>query len=1037
MSTRKLVFLEGSSNRFWNIRLEKDSHTVNYGRVGNAGQSKTKEFEDADAAQKSFDVLVAQKLKKGYVDSDAADDTQDEEPAEKNSDAKKSDAGKATTKPTPSEPDVDLSVTHEIDLDERGWFVATFRKSEKLDPGVPRAADIDAAAEKMSWVRTTCYGRRLQFETMKFDWIMAREEAHFWLYAMTYPGLGPESEKEMEAIIRSVRETNFDGKITLKNAIKRLRGVKKYMPEQVMIPLFSLFSVEDCLEVIFLLGHKERHYSKITKYLTRGFQQYVFPHLTQKEIGALKKRVRPTLDPTVIADCFTRFPVEHYLAAVFGMHKELLQVTSSWDDDQFADDEGRRNHYVKWEGVDDNTDYHQNPQQLVLGLETAEIVESEWRRLQLKINDADEARGFLACTEFSALDYLAECICRQVIKDNCVELLEVLALVRAPEAAEPMLRCRISSIAPGAVARDWMSRNVGNCVAGLIETAGKDGKLSDAAIDYLREVKRNGHEDLIVKYVKKAEKKSAGAARIQLEVLDRKEKIHQPMDAKTTPKWLQQAIAAVTPPKKPAKLPAWVNPSRVLPLVVGETRLNDEQVVTVLQVLATTAISERHPLLVSIKEHIDKPSRDDFAWGMFQLWQEDGSDTKQKWVMGAIGHLGDDDCVLKLTPLVRAWPGESQHARAVFGLECLRGVGSNAALMQLSSISQKLKYKGLKAKAAVFVGEIAKEKGMTCAELEDRVIPDCGLDEQGRREFSFGARSFSFVLGSDLKPMVRGEDGKVRPNMPKPGTKDDEAIATASLAEWKLMKKQIKDVAVLQSGRLEVAMVAGRRWSVDDYGSFLVRHPLMTHLVQKLIWGAFDKKGKRLSLFRIAEERNFTDENDNAIPLTKADTIGLLHPLEMTDAERATWGEILSDYEIISPFPQLGRAVYTLEKGEKQAVELERFHGLKLEAPAMIYTLEKLGWIRGEVLDGGGFSEYFKQFPLADVTAVIYYDGNVAMGYIEPDEILTTVSICFFSGMIKPSKYGVQLEKIMMGDVFQTVTSEVVADLQFLKSKVK
>ncbi len=1025
MSTRKLVFLEGSSNRFWNIRLENDSYTVNYGRVGNTGQSKTKKFEDADAAQKSFDVLVAQKLKKGYVDSD----TTDGEPAEKNSNAKKSDAEKAATKPMPSQPDVDLKVSHEIDLDERDWFVATFRKSEKLDRAAPRAADIEAIIEEI-----------LSLKGVGIYYSMTREEAHFWLHAITDPKWRyyRQNKEHAQAFVQSVCKTKFDGKVTQKDAVKRLRSVENYnMRKQVIIPLFNLFSVEECLEFILLLGKKERHYSEITKNLTAGFQQFILPHLTQKEIGALQKRVRPTLDPTVIANCFTRFPVEHYLAAVLGMHKELLQVTSSWNDDQFADDKGRRNHYVKWEGVDDNTDCHQNPQQLVLGLETAEIVELEWRRLQLKINDANEARGFLACTEFSALDYLAECICRQVIKESCVELLEVLALVRAPEAAEPILRCRVSSIAPGAIVRDWMNKNVGNCVAGLIETAGKGGKLSDAAIDYFREVKRNGHEDLIVKCVTKAGKESAGAARIQLEVLDRKEKIYRPMDAKTTPKWLQQAMDAVTPPKKAATLPAWVNPSRVLPLVVGETKFNDEQIVTVLQVLATTPVSKRHPLLVSIKDHVDKQSRDDFAWSMFQFWQEDGSDTKQKWVMGTIGHIGDDDCVLKLTPLVRAWPGESQHARAVFGLECLRGVGSNAALMQLSSISQKLKYKALKAKAAVFVGEIAKEKGMSCAQLEDRVIPDCGLDEQGRREFSFGARSFSFVLGGDLKPMVRGEDRKVRSNPPKPGAKDDEAIAKASLAEWKLMKKQIKDVAVLQSGRLEVAMVAGRRWSVEDYGSLLVRHPLMTHLVQKLIWGTFDKKGKRLSLFRITEERNFVDENDNAIPLTKVDTIGLLHPLEMTDAERATWGEVLSDYEIISPFPQMGRAVYKLKKDEAQGVELERFHGLKLEAPAMIYTLEKLGWIRGEVLDGGGFSEHYKQFALADVTAVIYYDGNVAMGYIEPDEILKTVSICFFAGMIKPSKYGVQLEKIMMGDVFQTVISEVVADLQSLKSKAK
>ena len=88
-----------------------------------------------------------------------------------------------------------------------------------------------------------------------------------------------------------------------------------------------------------------------------------------------------------------------------------------------------------------------------------------------------------------------------------------------------------------------------------------------------------------------------------------------------------------------------------------------------------------------------------FAWKLFELWHGMGAPSKDKWAMAAIGHLGGDACVLKLTPLVRDWPGESQHARAVFGLECLRAVGSDTALMALNGIAQKLKFKGLKQKA--------------------------------------------------------------------------------------------------------------------------------------------------------------------------------------------------------------------------------------------------------------------------------------------------------------------------------------------------
>lgn len=72
MNRRELVFMDSSSNKFWRIELSGDSHTVTYGRAGTDGQTKTKAFADEEAARKDFDKLIAEKLKKGYVDADSA-----------------------------------------------------------------------------------------------------------------------------------------------------------------------------------------------------------------------------------------------------------------------------------------------------------------------------------------------------------------------------------------------------------------------------------------------------------------------------------------------------------------------------------------------------------------------------------------------------------------------------------------------------------------------------------------------------------------------------------------------------------------------------------------------------------------------------------------------------------------------------------------------------------------------------------------------------------------------------------------------------
>ncbi|EMN88591.1 hypothetical protein LEP1GSC108_0631 [Leptospira weilii str. UI 13098] len=134
----------------------------------------------------------------------------------------------------------------------------------------------------------------------------------------------------------------------------------------------------------------------------------------------------------------------------------------------------------------------------------------------------------------------------------------------------------------------------------------------------------------------------------------------------------------------------------------------------------------------SLKEQAEQVSLDDFVWKLFEAWISLGAPNKDKWAFTALGRLGGDRIALKLTPLIKVWPGESQHQRAVLGLEILKTIGSDTALMQLNGIAQKVKFKGLKEMANTFMESIAKKKGLKKSELEDRVVPDCGLDEKGK-----------------------------------------------------------------------------------------------------------------------------------------------------------------------------------------------------------------------------------------------------------------------------------------------------------------
>ncbi len=67
-STRRFEFVGGSSRKFWEVSVAGNSFTVRFGRIGTAGQSQTKSFTDEDKAKREAEKLIAEKVKKGYVE---------------------------------------------------------------------------------------------------------------------------------------------------------------------------------------------------------------------------------------------------------------------------------------------------------------------------------------------------------------------------------------------------------------------------------------------------------------------------------------------------------------------------------------------------------------------------------------------------------------------------------------------------------------------------------------------------------------------------------------------------------------------------------------------------------------------------------------------------------------------------------------------------------------------------------------------------------------------------------------------------------
>ena len=69
---RYFEFVDTKSSKFWEVWIEDSTVFTRFGKIGANGQTTVKEFPSADAAQAALDKSVAEKLKKGYLESGEA-----------------------------------------------------------------------------------------------------------------------------------------------------------------------------------------------------------------------------------------------------------------------------------------------------------------------------------------------------------------------------------------------------------------------------------------------------------------------------------------------------------------------------------------------------------------------------------------------------------------------------------------------------------------------------------------------------------------------------------------------------------------------------------------------------------------------------------------------------------------------------------------------------------------------------------------------------------------------------------------------------
>ena len=998
---RRFEFSEGSSNKFWQACLQGSDLKISWGKIGTTGQQQTKSFASPTAAQAELDKLVAEKSKKGYVEVAAPAESAEAEaaaPAAKAAPAVKSAAAApaapaaavakaaAPAADPPSAPAPVLSAVSDAAASGPGPGLP-----ERIVPGdsAHTAVPPELPGEAACLAGLREFFHQKTWSTYTYESELRSGLAH---------GTGVYRE-----FAQRILDSYAQGKAPVTLDPDADAALSNLAPAELLIPY--LLARGGFAYVIKTL-HRSCYLVPVAVGGQGGSWRYFEASDPKIESGLWGHNFAAYVRTLLPAVAKTAYAEGHAEAAKLRGEPLACRITLAH---ALADKQWTAEDTAALLELKKNEYHYSLPRLLFATLRDPTLVT---RLAQRHPGDVpqDELLGELGLAAAPAVIASFASDPKNSYRAEALARIESLAAARALVDALPTKHA-------AETAKQYYERRPDLAIVALAPIVARGDKLAPYVKPVLDAVVRKNPAlpAALAAHLDARSRALFGAASTAAAVPE--------AAAGELPAVL---VTPLAPPKRGAapSLPEFLNVSALPPILLADKsrRLPESAVRIVLAILQRASLAAPHPELAAVRAACEAASLSAFVWALFEQWLASGVGSKENWAFTALGLLGDDEAARRLTPLIRTWPGESQHARAGLGLDILAGIGSDLALMHLHGVAEKVKFKALQDKARDKIGAVAAARGLTTEELADRLVPDLGLDADGSLTLDFGGRAFRVGFDEALAPVVRDAGGKTLPELPKPGKSDDADQAAAATERWKTLKKDARAIASAQLTRLELAMCAQRRWQRADFEVFILRHPLLVHLARRLLWGVF--AGDQLTqTFRVAEDGTFAGPEDEALELPPAAVIGLVHRLEVPVDLLGKWGGVFADYKILQPFDQLGRQVFLPTEAEKQASTLPRMKKVKVKT-GKVMGLEVRGWRKGEAQDAGWVYDMNKPLP-GGFEASFSLGGGLCMGGPDMNPPLQELD-----GLWLARRGG---GKATFGELSPTVFSELVREFEGLR----
>ena len=285
------------------------------------------------------------------------------------------------------------------------------------------------------------------------------------------------------------------------------------------------------------------------------------------------------------------------------------------------------------------------------------------------------------------------------------------------------------------------------------------------------------------------------------------------------------------------------------------------------------------------------------------------------------------------------------------GNACLQALASMedlSAIAQLGRLKSRAKHASTRKQIARALEQAAEKVGMTQDDLEETAVPTYGLTEVGRYTEQIGEFTVELTVQSTGKP----ELAWIKPNGKRQKTVPV-AVKTELADNLKTLKKRVKDIGTFMPSlhyRVESLFLNQRSWSLADFRSRFLDHPLVGVVARRLIWQCTASGESATGIWQGGQ---FVAADSRPIEwIDDTTTVAIWHPIHSSAEDVLAWRNWLLDNEVCQPFKQAHREIYVLTDAERQTdVYSNRFAAHIIRQHQFAALCQQRGWryqVQGE-----------------------------------------------------------------------------------------